>query len=134
MAAMIPRNYGLKDKAGNIIIPAKYTEMSLLKNLILVGLGNNTGMTGPTNVKWGIIDIAQNIIVPLEYEKIRPMGKGVTYDYNTHVYEPDGFIGYYEIQKNGLVGVATEKAVIIEPTYRYVQYEEPNYFKSLSRN
>lgn len=130
MAAMIPRNYGLKDKAGNVVIPAKYTEMSLFKNLIFVGLGNNTGMTGPTNVKWGVINIAQTVILPLEYEKIRPMGRGVTYDYNTHVYDSDGFIGYYEIQKNGLVGVASENfSVIVKPSYRYIQYEEPGYFK-----
>lgn len=128
MAAMIPRNYGLKDKAGNIVIPAKYTEMFLFQNLIFVGMGNHS-MVGPANVKWGVIDIAQTVIVPLEYDSIRPLGP-VTYDRNTHVYDPDGFIGCYSIRKNDLVGVASENfSVMIKPAYRYIEYDKLGYFK-----
>lgn len=127
MAAMIPRNYGLKDKAGNIVIPAKYTEMFLFKNLIFVGMGDHS-MVGPANVKWGVIDIKQNAIVPLEYDSIGPLG--ATYNRDTHVYDPNGFIGRYSIRKNGLVGVASEDfSVLIKPAYRYIEYDKLGYFK-----
>lgn len=127
MVGLLQYDYGLKDKAGNIVIPAKYTDMFLFKNMIFVGLGEHSAV-GPVNVKWGAIDIKQNVIVPLEYDSIGPLG--VTYNRDTHVYDSNGFIGRYSIRKNGLVGVAAEDfSVLIKPAYRYFQFEKPGYFR-----
>lgn len=126
--------YGLKDKAGNVVIPAKYAGMKLFKGMIIAaGEGTNYGswyVDDKTLPKYGVIDINENIIVPFQYETIKPLASdhfGVGSP--NHVYPADKSNGYLKIVKNGLSGVMTEDfQVIIPPSYYELYYSGSDYF------
>lgn len=41
MSLVAPHDYGLKDKADNVVIPAKYSGMYLFRNLIFAAVGGD---------------------------------------------------------------------------------------------
>lgn len=130
-------HYGLKDKAGNVVLPAKYSGMYLFGNTIIAaGLGvNHGGVTSYDELppQYGVIDLQGNILQPFYYEDIVPIdekGQRLRYDYSTNVYETDGFSGRYFVKKNGLLGVVREDfSVILPPDFYHLEYMDPGYFK-----
>lgn len=131
--AAIPRVYGLKDKAGNVVIPAKYTGMYLFQDKIIAATGAyETGSIGPNveHPKYGIIDINQNVLLPFQYERIVPMSDTGRLSCTSYVYESEGFSGQYFIQQKGLLGVmAGNYSVIIQPAYYHLELIASKYYK-----
>lgn len=127
----------MKDKAGNVVLPAKYSGMYLFGNTIIAaGLGvNNGSVTSYDELppQYGIIDLQGNVLQPFCYESIVPIdGKGqrLKHDYATNIYETDGFSGYYLVKKNGLLGVVRENfSVVLKPDFYHLEYIAPNYFR-----
>ena len=130
-------HYGLKDKAGNVVLPAKYSGMYLFGNTIIAaGLGVNHGSVisyDELPPQYGVIDLQGNILQPFYYEDIVPIdekGQRLRYDYSTNVYETDGFSGRYLVKKNGLLGVVREDfSAILPPDFYHLEYMDPGYFK-----
>lgn len=122
--------FGLKDKAGNVVIPAKYAGMYLYKGLIIAAYS----MTAPEDVKkhkYGIIDIDQNVLVPFEYDDIYPLGiNGYYPSSGNYVYEnSDNASGYLVTEKGGLSGIMTESLqTVIPPKYYELGYLGNGYF------
>ena len=99
---------GLTDKAGNVIIPMKYSSLSFLKNSNVLVAGNKVG---PNAYDYGIIDINQNILVPFQYSMIRPMW-----------WEEDS--GYLDIEdsKTFLRGImGPDFSIVVPAKYFYVR-------------
>jgi hypothetical protein len=111
-------NWGIIDAAGEIIIPNDYTYIDFLRNpnYFKVGLGeieifefedeNEYNRTAIKNVKWGIVDINNQVIVPIEYDWIDEVESTVwvVYKGGTVYYNDDYQEDYWTI-KNGKLGV-----------------------------
>lgn len=69
---------GVKDKAGNVVIPADYIDLSFLGHSNALVARKHIGTSG---YAYGIIDINQNVLVPFQYTLIQRMwtGKGSKY-------------------------------------------------------
>lgn len=63
----------LTDKSGKVIIPMKYSTLSFIEGTDALLAGNKTG---PNTYKYGIIDINQTVLVPLQYTLIQKMRSG----------------------------------------------------------
>lgn len=127
--------YGLKDRSGNVVIPAKYAGMYLYKGLIIAaGKGTCYKIVAPDGVQepqYGIIDINQNVLVPFEYDTIYPLGiSGYYPSSGNYVYEnSDNASGYLVTKKGGLSGIMTDSLqTVIQPKYFALGYLGNGYF------
>jgi len=125
--------YGLKDKSGNVVIPATYAGMALYKGMIIAageGIAHRN-FVDKDIPQYGVIDLNQNVIIPYQYELIEPVSSdSFRTKAENHVYPADQSKGYLRIVKNGLSGVMTDDLQIIIPSsYCELQYTEPGYFK-----
>ena len=110
--------WGIIDGAGDVIIPNDYCFVDFLRNpkYFKVGIGEievveyedeeENYRTTIKNVKWGIIDINNNIIVPIEYDWIDEVESTVwvVFKGGTVFYNDDYQEDYWTI-KNGKLGV-----------------------------
>lgn len=107
----------LTDKAGNVIIPMKYSSLSFLENCDVLVAGTEVA---PHTYDYGIIDINQNILVPFQYSMIRSMWR-----------EKDS--GYLDIEdsKTFLRGImGPDFSIVVPVQYFYVKLlsKEDGYF------
>ncbi len=122
--------WGVIDGAGDVLIPNDYCFVDFLRNpkYFKVGIGEievtdyedekQYYRTSIKNVKWGIIDINNNIIVPIEYEWIDEVESTVWVVYKGGIvfYNDDYQEDYWTI-KNGKLGVYNLKKLITPIEY-----------------
>ena len=127
--------FGLKDKSGNIVIPATYSGMKLYKDhIIAAGKGvNYGGLTGPglKLPQYGLINLKQNVITPFQYDDIEPLAKEKQLvRCENYVYDPIYSTGYLKTSKNSLYGIMTESGtIILNPCYYEIESLSQGYFK-----
>lgn len=110
--------WGIIDGAGEIIIPNEYSFIDFLRNpkYFKVGIGEievldiedeeHNHRTSIANVKWGIVDMNNNIIVPIEYEWIDEVESTIWVVYKGGVvYYNDDYQEDYWTIKDGKLGV-----------------------------
>ncbi len=127
-------NWGIIDAAGEIIIPNDYTYIDFLRNpkYFKVGLGeieifefedeNEYNRTAIKNIKWGIVDINNQVIVPIEYDWIDEVESTVwvVYKGGTVYYNDDYQEDYWTI-KNGKLGVYNFNKLITPIEYDVIK-------------
>lgn len=122
--------WGIIDGSGKVIIPNDYCYVDFLRNpnYFKVGIGeievfdyedkNKDSRTAIRNVKWGIIDIHNNLVVPIEYDWIDEVESTmyVVYKGGTVFYNDDYQEDYWTIE-NGKLGVYNQASLIIPVEY-----------------
>ncbi len=110
--------WGIIDGSGKVVIPNEYSFVDFLRNpqYFKVGIGEmevqdfedgeQNYETSIKNVKWGIVDINNEVIVPIQYEWIDEVESTiwVVYKGGTVFYNDDYQEDYWAI-KNGKLGV-----------------------------
>ncbi|MGV3610474.1 MAG: WG repeat-containing protein [Fluviicola sp.] len=118
--------WGIINGAGETIIPNDYCYVDFLRNpnYFKVGIGeveafdyedkNKDSRTAIRNVKWGIVDIHNNLVVPIEYDWIDEVESTmyVVYKGGTVFYNDDYQEDYWTIE-NGKLGVYNQTRLII---------------------
>lgn len=125
-------NWGIINAAGEIIIPNEYAYVDFLRNpnYFKVGLGDieifefedEYNRTAIKNIKWGIVDINNQVIVPIEYDWIDEVEATVwvVYKGGTVYYNDDYQEDYWTI-KNGKLGVYNYKKLITPIEYDVIK-------------
>ncbi|WP_341902877.1 WG repeat-containing protein [Fluviicola taffensis] len=122
--------WGIIDRAGKVIIPNDYCYVDFLRNpkYFKVGIGEievfdyedteKQSRTAIRNVKWGIIDIHNTIVVPVEYDWIDEVESTiwVVYKGGTVFYNDDYQENYWTIEK-GKLGVYNLSTLITPIEY-----------------
>ena len=126
--------WGIIDGSGNVIIPNNYCFVDFLRNpkYFKVGIGEievidyeddeENYRTSIKNVKWGIVDINNEIIVPIEYDWIDEVESTVwvVYKGGTVFYNDDYQEDYWTI-KNGKLGVYNLNKLITPIAYDVIK-------------
>ena len=122
--------WGIIDGAGEVIIPNNYCFVDFLRNpkYFKVGIGkieviddeddDENYLTSIKNVKWGIVDFNNEIIVPIEYDWIDEVESTiwVVYKGGTVFYNDDYQEDYWTI-KNAKLGVYNLQKLITPIEY-----------------
>ncbi len=129
--------YGLKDDAGNWVVPANYIEIKG---------GYHNKYTVKQGEKWGLINDQGKFIIPLMYDEIR----GADYSYlngyivllnkkygllnkngkpilKTVYQKIDPLENFFRVTENSLLGIADTNGIFIKPAYNYIELD--NYRK-----
>ena len=127
-------NWGIINAAGEIIIPNDYAYIDFLRNpnYFKVGLGeieifdfedeNEYNRTAIKNIKWGIVDINNQVIVPIEYDWIDEVESMVWVVYKGgSVYYNDDYQEDYWTIKNGKLGVYNFNKLITPIEYDVIK-------------
>jgi outer membrane protein assembly factor BamD (BamD/ComL family) len=118
-----PGNYGVIDEQGNEIIPFEYQQIySGNQNQLVVNKGGNIEFD-PYGVhifggKWGVIDLKNQVRVPIIYDDVLPLGKNYIVRKDAKIKEGDN--GSFLV--GGKYGVVNENNVLLVPfSYDYIE-------------